>query len=171
MPRFPCPAIAACGSRMNVKTVKDALLGVGTVVLGSTYLFAANLLPALHTGDPVGPKTFPYLIGIATLVCGVVIGTRAILGHSHGDWSDDENDAPTRMLAVGGVYIWTLLYFLVFEPLGFLLSCTMFMLGLCFFFNRGHPIANLIVSFAIPFFTYALFTLLGITLPSGVIPY
>lgn len=156
---------------MNVRVAKDALLGLGTFVLGSAYLVAAYSLPAVQTGDPVGPKSFPYLIGIATVICGAAIGTRAILGHSHGDWSDDEGDAPTRMLAVGGVYIWTLLYFLVFEPLGFLLSCTMFMLGLCFFFNRGHPIANLVASVAIPVCTYLLFSGLGISLPSGVIPY
>lgn len=156
---------------MNVKVVKDALLGLGTFVLGSAYLFAAHSLPTVQTGDPVGPKSFPYLIGIATVICGVVIGTRAIMGHSHGDWSDDEGDAPTRMVAVGGVYVWTLLYFLVMEPLGFLLSCTVFMLGLCFFFNRGHPIANVIVSFAIPLCTFLLFTQLGISLPSGVIPF
>jgi putative tricarboxylic transport membrane protein len=155
---------------MNVRVAKDALLGLGTFVLGSAYLIAAHSLPALQTGDPVGPKSFPYLIGIATVICAVVIGTRAILGHSHGDWSDDEGDAPTRMLAVGGVYMWTFLYFLVMEPLGFLLSCTAFMLGLCFFFNRGHPIANVIVSFAIPLGTFLLFTQLGISLPSGVIP-
>ena len=155
---------------MNIRVAKDAFLGLGTFVLGSAYIIAAKSLPTVQTGDPVGPKTFPYLIGIATVLCGVAIGTRAILGHSHGDWSDDEGDAPTRMLAVGGVFVWTLLYFLAMEPLGFLLSCTVFMLGLCFFFNRGHPIANVIVSFAIPIFTFLLFAQLGISLPSGVIP-
>ena len=155
---------------MNHKVIKDGLLGLGTFVLGSAYLIAAHALPMPQNGDPVGPRTFPYLIGIATAVCGVVIGTRAILGHSEKDWSDDGNDAPTKMLAVGGVYLWTFLYFIVLEPLGFLLSCTVFMLGLCFFFNRGHPVANLIVSVAIPVCTYLLFSQLGISLPSGVIP-
>ena len=46
----------------------DRIIVVCTVVLALLYFYGTSLIPSLQIGDPLGPKAFPYLIGIGLLV-------------------------------------------------------------------------------------------------------
>jgi putative tricarboxylic transport membrane protein len=65
-----------------------------------------------------------------------------------------------------------LLFYVFFEYLGFLIGCTLFLLGLTAYFYRGHWFINIAVSLGFASFIYFGFTrILGISLPRGLLPF
>ena len=77
---------------------------------------------------------------------------------------------PPNLLMLAAIVGWTLLYFLVFERLGYLLSTAIYLLALFSYFHRGHRIANAVTSVAFSVVTYLfLGTLLGVGLPAGIL--
>jgi putative tricarboxylic transport membrane protein len=77
----------------------------------------------------------------------------------------------SEFLVVGAVSVWTGLYFLAFEPLGFVVATAVYLLALTVYFNRGKWIANVSTSILFPIATYVMFTKgLGVSLARGVLP-
>ena len=50
----------------------DRILGLVTVVAALAFIVSAAQLETSFLTDPVGSKTFPYLIGGISLLCGLV---------------------------------------------------------------------------------------------------
>ena len=161
----------------------DRVIFVCTLLLAGVYFYATEQLPSLEIGDPLGPKAFPRLLGIGLLITAVVLlleilrarkspapkaadsamrGAPIIVGA-------DTRGAP---VIVGAVALWTLLYFITFERLGYILSTSLYLLALTNYFNRGKTIANVLTSVLFPIISYLMFTkLLGVTLPPGILPF
>ena len=51
----------------------DRILAACTLLLSGIYLYATYRLPALEIGDPLGPKAFPYLLGILFAASAVLL--------------------------------------------------------------------------------------------------
>ncbi len=51
----------------------DRIFGLGVVFIGAFYLYHASLIPMGFLSDPVGSRTFPYIIGGVSLLCGILI--------------------------------------------------------------------------------------------------
>ena len=55
----------------------DRIIGVAALLLAAVYLYATAQIPTLEIGDPLGPKAFPRLLGIADMRANRVFsGTR-----------------------------------------------------------------------------------------------
>ncbi len=52
----------------------DRVLVAVLLLLAAVYLYATARLPALRLVDPVGPKAFPALLGIACVLAAVFRG-------------------------------------------------------------------------------------------------
>jgi putative tricarboxylic transport membrane protein len=149
----------------------DRVVLAFTLVLAALYFWATSLIPTLEIGDPLGPKAFPRLLGIGLLLtAGLLAGEMWKVRH--------EKQAPAapgsmvHYLVVGGVAVWTWLYFFSFEPLGFIIATALYLLGLTCYFNRGKWIANVSTAILFPVITYTLFTKgLGVSLARGVLPF
>ncbi len=150
----------------------DRLLGSGVIALALGYLYATYKLPVKDIGDPIGPQMFPYLIGIGTAICGIWILLEAIYKKQEVVDTTHADYVKPRPLAAVGIIIWAFIYFSLFEYLGFAISCSIFLIGMTSFFNRGKHKTNISVSLIFSFSVYILFTqLLDVKLAPGPLPY
>ena len=161
----------------------DRIIVVCTVVLALLYFYGASLIPSLQIGDPLGPKAFPYLIGIGLLVSAAWLLLETLQAGKSGvadppdlaDQADQADRAPEdnrHLLVIAGVVAWIAFYFALFEPVGFLLATPISLLGLMVYFNRNKWVANVLTSVFFPVGIYFLFSkVLGVNLAKGVLPF
>jgi len=90
----------------------DRILGLVTVVAALAYIASAAQLQTSFLSDPVGSKTFPYIVGGITLICGLVFLFRP---DPDPDWPRAKTWA--RLAAATLVLV---LYAYSLKPLGFL---------------------------------------------------
>jgi putative tricarboxylic transport membrane protein len=158
----------------------DRIIVVCTVILALLYLYGNSLIPSLQIGDPLGPKAFPYLIGIGLLVSAAWLLLETWrTGNAHAadlqelaDPTDVGPEDHRHLLVIAGVVAWIAFYFALFEPVGFLLATPVTLLGLMAYFNRNKWLANVLTSVLFPLGTYFLFSkVLGVNLAKGLLPF
>jgi putative tricarboxylic transport membrane protein len=150
----------------------DRVIFVCTVLLAVVYLASTTQVPSLEIGDPLGPRAFPYLLGIALLVAAGIFGIEI--------WKESrqrkaETEAPPfdrRVIPVLAlVVLWTGVYYLMFEPLGYVISTSVFLIPLMARFNPGKWIANILSAVLFSAGTFFLFAKLEVSLPKGILPF
>ena len=147
----------------------DRVILVCTVIVALVYLYATTLIPTLEIGDPLGPKAFPRLIGIAMFFAAGMLALE--MWKARGK-TVEEGDFDGRVLKVlGAIVVWTGLYYATFEKLGFIIATTVFLLPMMAWFYRGKWVANIISSIAFSALTYWLFVSLDVRLPRGILPF
>jgi putative tricarboxylic transport membrane protein len=144
------------------------------VVLAGVYFYATEQLPSLEIGDPLGPKAFPRLLGILLVITAGILLLEMIRGRKPVAPSDVPSRGPADRISymvVGGVTVWTFLYFLVFEPLGYVISTSIFLLVLTAILNKGKWTQNVLTSIGFSLGSYIMFVkLLGVNLAPGILP-
>jgi putative tricarboxylic transport membrane protein len=148
----------------------DWALAICTVIGAALYLYADSQLTQLQIGDPMGPRVFPALIGIGLLASGLMLMGEAARKRRLG--SEDrpaEGAARHHQLTLVGVALWTALYYLAFEPVGYLISTLTYMFVLLAYFNRGRWGMNAACALGFTLAADAVFVeLLRVALPPGV---
>ena len=148
----------------------DRIIGVLTLLLAAIYLYATTWIPTLEIGDPLGPKAFPNLLGIALILAAILLLFETL----KADASKEGKAAPAdrrHLWLIAGVTLWTALYFWVFDRVGYLLSTAIYLLALTSVFNRGKRLANILTSVLFALGSYVLFVeILGVSLAKGVPP-
>ena len=143
-------------------------------VLALAYFYGTSQLPSLDIGDPLGPKAFPYLLGVALLVATGLL----ILEH----WKDARSAAPApatraekpdrrHLPVLAAVVVWTGVYFAIFEALGFVVATSIYLLALMAWFNRGRWFANVLSAVLFSVGSYVMFAWLDVRLPGGILPF
>lgn len=154
----------------------DRVIFVCILLLAGLYFWATEQLPTLEIGDPLGPKAFPRLLGIALLVTAVVLLFEIVRGRKRDSSSDV---MPPRSVAgqtsvpiVAAAAVWTLLFFLVFEWLGYVIAASIYLIVLTAFFHRGKWVTNLTTSILFAVGSYLMFVkVLGVNLARGILPF
>jgi putative tricarboxylic transport membrane protein len=153
----------------------DRVIFVCILILAGVYFYATEKLPSLEIGDPLGPKAFPRLLGILLVVTAGILLYEIVRGRKTAPASDVPSRGPadrTSYLIVGGVTIWTFLYFLVFERLGYIIATTIYLIALMAFLNRGKWTANLVTAIAFSIGSYVMFVkVLGVNLAPGILTF
>jgi putative tricarboxylic transport membrane protein len=152
----------------------DRVIFVCTLILAGVYFYATEQLPSLEIGDPLGPKAFPRLLGIGLVITAIVLLVEILRGRKATPSVTPPKGPSSRgaQLIVAAVVVWTFLYFVVFEPLGYILSTTTYLLVLTGYFNRGKWVANVLTSALFSLVSYLMFVkLLGVNLPPGILPF
>ncbi len=152
----------------------DRVIFVFTLLLAGIYFYATEQLPSLEIGDPLGPKAFPRLLTIGLLITAVVLLLEIIRSKKRPapvPKPDEERTDPRVYIVVAGVVVWTFLFFLVFERLGFMIGTSLFLLGLTCYFHRGKWLTNVLSSVGFAVGSYFLFQVLGVNLPPGILPF
>jgi putative tricarboxylic transport membrane protein len=159
----------------------DRVIFVCTLLLAGVYLYATEQLPSLEIGDPLGPKAFPRLLSIGLVVTAVVLLLEIVRARKRPATAPAVSaSAPTpheqsdrhAYAVVSLVTVWTFLYFLAFEPLGYVVATSLYLFVLMAYFNRGKWLANVLTAVLFCAGSYYMFTaLLGVTLPHGVLPF
>jgi putative tricarboxylic transport membrane protein len=150
----------------------DRVIFVCTLILAGIYFYATEQLPSLEIGDPLGPKAFPRLLGIALVITTGILLLEIIRAKRKPVRPVAKAEpVDTRVyLVVAGVVLWTFGYFLIFERLGFMIATSIFLLGLMAYFHRGKWISNVLSAFGFAIGAYFLFKVLGVQLAPGILP-
>lgn len=146
----------------------DTVIGVALVAFGIWVTFTAWGFPKL-TGQPVGPGTFPILLGLLCTIGGAIIALRGLASGApfaalHAGWRRPGR-ALAAIVAIGGA----LLLALTFETVGFPLGGGLLMVAI--YLAAGYRNPGWIV-FSVGFVTtvHILLTrFLQVPLPSGVL--
>jgi putative tricarboxylic transport membrane protein len=151
----------------------DRIILACTVILAVVYMYATTLIPVLAIGDPLGPKAFPWLLGIAMLIaCGFLAweiwGPRRKNGEEAAEGPQFEAGVVAVLLVI---VLWTGCYYLAFESLGYILATVVYLVPMMAWFNRGRWVANLASAALFAGLTYYMFVELEVRLPQGVLPF
>ena len=154
----------------------DRVIFVCTLVLAAVYLYATERLPSLEIGDPLGPKAFPRLLGAGLVLAAILLLLEMLKARRT---AGARTPAPPReppdrgaVLIVAAAAGWTLLYFLVFERLGYVLATIAYLIPIMAFFNRGKWVTNALTAVIFCVASYLLFTkVLSVNLARGILPF
>ena len=151
----------------------DRVILAFTVIIAAVYLYATTLIPSLEIGDPLGPKAFPRLLGIALLLAAVMLA-REIWWSKKARGPEvpaSELFDPVIIRILLCVVAWTAVYYAVFDKLGFITATTLYLLGLMSWFNRGKLVTNILTAALFSVGVYILFVKLDVNLPKGIFPF
>ena len=154
----------------------DRVIFVCTLVLAAAYFYATEKLPSLEIGDPLGPKAFPRLLGVGLVLTAILLLFEMLKARktaasrpSAAPQGPAERGATRVVAAAAG---WTLLYFLVFEALGYVIATILYLIPLMAYFNKGKWVTNVLTAVLFCVLSYVLFTkVLGVNLARGILQF
>lgn len=153
----------------------NRVIFVCTIVLAVVYFYATEQIHVPDFGDPVGPKTFPYLLEIGFLITAALLLVeilQAKKGREPFKPAVENKKERRHVLAIGAVIVWTIAYVAVFEALGYVLATAIYLFALMAYFNRGKWVANGLTAVLFCIASYLLFnTGLGVYLPKGLLKF
>lgn len=152
----------------------DRVIFVCIVILAAVYFYATAQIPSLEIGDPLGPKAFPRLLGIALLITAGILLLEMWRARGKKVPQDPGTVAVDHRFVrvLVGVVVWTALYFSVFELLGFVIATTIYLLVLMAYFHRGRWVTNILTAVLFCVGTYVMFNyVLGVNLTKGILPF
>lgn len=151
----------------------DRIIFALIIVLAAVYFYATAQIPTLEIGDPLGPKAFPRLLGIGLLITAALLFMEIWRARKAPPQQAEPTPAADRphWMLLGAIVIWTGIYMTVFEPLGFVIATSAYLLGLTAYFNRGKWVPNVLTSVLFSVGSYLMFKYLGVQLPQGVLPF
>jgi putative tricarboxylic transport membrane protein len=153
----------------------DKLIVACALALAGWYAWMTEKVTVLPFGDPLGPRAFPRILTVALLISVVLLVIEMVFSTAGEKPAAPADDAPqnprgTRWVIAATVAA-TALYFFLFEPLGFVISSSAYLLAMTMYFNPGKIVANALVSLLVPVTCYLIFSqLLGVDLARGIFP-
>ena len=139
--------------------MSDRILGGASVVLAIFFIWAATQIELSFLSDPVGPKTFPIIIGVMVGAAGLVIMLRP----------DPEPQWPAlgRILEIVAAVVVMVAYAELLPEIGFVIATAIAAAFLSWRLGAG-PIQAVIAGIAISVGIYVIFHLiLGLSLARG----
>jgi putative tricarboxylic transport membrane protein len=152
----------------------DRVIVACIIVLATAYLYATAQIPSLEIGDPLGPKAFPRLLGIALFLTAGLLFLEIWRAPKAEPAKSEPASTESRMhlVVIAAVTVWTGVYYAVFEQLGYIIDTTVYLLALMAYFNRNKWLANTLTAVLFSLGSYVLFVkVLGVTLTRGILPF
>ena len=139
--------------------VSDRILGGACVALAAFFIWAATRIELSFISDPVGPRTFPIIIGVLVGLCGLAIMLKPD--------PDPEWPATGRMIEIAAAVIVLVAYAQLLPVLGFVISTAFAAAFLSWRLGAG-PLQAAIAGVTISLGIYVVFHLiLGLSLARG----
>jgi len=152
------------------------------IAFGVFVYLTSNTIPlmvAVEKGSVVNARFFPKLMSFAMIFLAIVMAVENYArkssrkaGPTDGEPKDERAETSKREVwqRMCGIGIICLFYYYLFEPLGYLISSVLFMLGFLWVLGNRKWIVLLLLSVLAPVTVYVLFKiLLGAPLPPGII--
>jgi putative tricarboxylic transport membrane protein len=151
--------------------LNDAVIGVVLVLFALAVIGYARTFPAMP-GQNYGPALFPTLIGIGLALAGAILivggvarrKTDPLVGG--GEWLRSGPHLMSFLAVVGGL----LVYILISDWLGFILTALPLLFGWLLLFRGGKPLSSLVIALGVTLVVdYAFSQLLLVPLPLGLL--
>lgn len=146
---------------------KNKLAASVLFLISVFYLFFAFRLPAYDL-VPVDSDAVPYVLGVLLLILSIVLFFEKDQGNEGQESAIKLDKNALKMLGV--ITLFFILYAILFEVLGFMISSMLFIFISTFVLGYKRHIVNMIVSIMTPVVFYYIFELLQISLPKGILP-
>lgn len=147
---------------------KTSVLGIVAFLLGVIYSYQAYNLPKASIGNAWAPIYFPLGLGVLMAIVGVFLMIQGWVKEGiHLNLSKDKFKLSYTVKLIIYTSVISILYAILFDRIGYVLSTTLFM-GAILFVVNGYKQwkINLLVSFGFSLIIYLAFSkLLGIILP------
>ncbi len=148
----------------------DFLTGIISIILGIVYGILSYSLKRSPMGNPLAPSIFPLILAAGMVIFGVILVLKSNLESTKAAFkkikeATTQNDIISRKMIVSTVII-SIVYALVFEHFGYVISTVLFMTVMLTITNGKKWLKNIIVAavFSVTVY-YIFFYLLGISLP------
>lgn len=149
---------------------KDTITGVVSIALGIAYLVGTFKIPVMEAADEVGPRSFPFLIAATVILCGVWLLVKEFRNKERQSFSFDFITERAIWLRIVLCMAGGIVYGLILDGLGYLLSTVLFMFFVCELINVGRHRQNLVIALSFSVFTFVAFALvLKLSMPRGVL--
>ena len=157
------------------RTVDKAqyLVCVVLVLVGAFLIYdAVTLEAAFAKVDPVGPKMFPIVIGVILFVLAAILAVaipRGSVGEADAGEDVDPN-MPSDWRTVGMLVALFVGLILLVNPLGWVITSTLFFAGSATVLGSKHYVRNVAIGLVLALISfYAFYSGLGIPLPAGIL--
>ena len=138
------------------------------VLLGAWMLWQAIQLREGPGYAAVGPRTFPLIVGGGILLSGLALLWRSLRGRASPAEAGSEAAAPTDWRTLLTMAALLLGYVFLFQPLGFVLTSALFLIGGAWALGSRSPVRDVVAGVVLSLVTFLVFTrLLGLELPAG----
>jgi putative tricarboxylic transport membrane protein len=156
----------------SVDYAQYIVVAVLVIVGGFLVYSAVTLDEGFAKVDPVGPKFFPLVVGIAALVLAVILAI-AIPRGSKGEadaGEDIDPEAPGDWRTVGLLIALFVAMILLVNPVGWVIMSALFFAGAATILGSRHYVRNLVIGVVLALASfYAFYSGLGIPLPAGIL--
>jgi putative tricarboxylic transport membrane protein len=152
---------------------RDMYLAIVIAAFSVVYLYLDFQLPNQASGDPIGPRLYPGLLGFGLLGAALLLivetrSRRTLLTRVVPTVPQSKRNVGVLF----GIAAWTLIYYSAFQTIGYLVSTVCFIFVLLLYFNPRHHITNAAVAIGFSALVYLLFTdFLAVDLPKGILPF
>lgn len=143
--------------------MSDRLLGGISILLALAFIYGAWQIETGMMLDPLGPRTFPMIIGAVLAIASVYLLVRP----------DPEPDWPGRRrgLEILLAVVVMIAYALLLEPLGFLIASALAVFVLCWRLGGGLG-TSAVVGVGVSLLIYVVFhMILGLSLARGLLAF
>ena len=146
-------------------------VSMGFIALGLFTCFGAGDLAAAAGYARVGPRLFPWLVGVGTILAGICLTVQAITGRwPQGEKSSSEHALDLR--AIGLILLGAVLHMATIGPLGFIAASTLLFSVVARAFGSRQLRRDTAIGLVLTAAAYAFFTrVVAVSLPTGSLLY
>lgn len=146
----------------------ELLISLALFALGSLVVYETQSIAETQDDSHVGPRLFPYIIGVGFTLCGAVLGWHALSGGWRNVPLDqEEHDAPD-WVAFFVISAGVILHMMLIGWAGFIVASTLLFVVVARGFGSRKPWRDLGIAVALSTVAFFLFTrMLGLSLPAG----
>ena len=143
-------------------------MSLALIALGSYVIYETQNIAETQGFAQVGPRLFPYIIGVGMTMCGAVLGWQSLSGGWRNVPLDQEgHDTPDWMSFVV-ISAGIILHMVLVGWAGFIIASTLLFVLIARGFGSQRPVRDLLLGVALAGSAFAVFTLgLGLKLPAG----
>ena len=146
----------------------EMLVSLGLIALGSFVIYETQSIAETQGYAQIGPRLFPYLIGIGLTLCGAVLGWQALSGGWRNVPLDQEGHDTPDWLAFAVISAGIVLHMIVIGWAGFILAALLLFVMVARGFGSRRPVRDVVIAVVLAVLVFALFTYgLGLNLPKG----
>ena len=145
----------------------ELLISLGLLALGLFVIWETRSIAETQGYAQIGPRLFPYIVGLGLTLCGAVLAWHAIAGGWRNVPLDREgHDAPDWM-AFGIISAGIVLHMIIIGWAGFIIAGTLLFVLVARGFGSKKPVRDAIIAVVVTVVVYFVFTrALGLKLPA-----
>jgi len=147
----------------------EMLISLGLIALGSFVVFETRSIAETQGYAQIGPRLFPYIIGVGLTLCGAVLGWQALMGGWRNVPLDQEGHDAPDWLAFFIISAGIVLHMLLIGWAGFIIASTLLFVLIARGFGSRQLVRDALIAAALAAVVFFVFTsALGLKLPRGL---